>query len=439
MIQNAAAVLQSAEETLLGGDILIDGAHIAAIGKGICAENAEVIDASGCIVSPGFVNLHTHLYQSMLKGMRDDLPLAPWCDAVTFPFVNALFSGRVNRKETFYGFGMLGALEQLHGGVTTFVDMDMSSMALIEAWKTLGVRGVMAIQTANRWIPKELLHSDEEQLDRIGQFLEKAGTSGTCFASLAPSTPFCCTRDYLLRLSALAEETNARLFIHAAETKRECEDCVRDTGLSPIAYLSEIGFLSERVTLVHGVYASEDEMKRVKESGATLCHCPKSNAKLGSGVAPVCRYLDAGVPVALGTDGAASNDLLDMFEEMRFAALLQRAKHGSDALSAEAAFHMATAAGANALNLDAGVLAAGKRADLFLLDARALGMSPMHDPLKTFVWCGRAQDVKTVFVDGKPVLRDGAAVNVDEAAEQSRITELEERCKEAVFISREPK
>lgn len=430
VIRNASHIIKNSETTLTNADILIKDGYIAEIGQHIYAPDSIEINAEGCIAAPGFHNLHTHLYQSFLKGMRDDLPLVEWCQEVTFPFVGAAQSGKINRDDLFYTFGMLGALEQLKSGITAFVDMDMSHSALNRAWQDLGIRGTLAVQTANAWIPEHLRRSDEAQLESLRRYFDKSSSFSLTGSSIAPSTPFCCTPEYLKALTELAEETNKRIYIHVSETEREVQESLRDTGMTPLEYLDSLGVVNERMTIVHCVHLTEKEIRIAKDRGVCICHCPMSNLKLADGLAPIKRFIDAGIPVTLGTDGAASNDRLDMFNEMRSCLQLSRLYcKDAAALTAKDAFYIATEGGAKAMGLTSGVLEVGRPADIQLIDTFTPNMLPCHDPINTLVWCAGPENVRTVIVDGKPVITDGKPVNTDQAALMRRAILLENDCR----------
>lgn len=426
LLKNADAILQSADKTLLRADLLLSGDRIEAVGRNLFAPDAEVVDCSGMALCPGFINLHTHVYQSMLKGHRDDLTLAPWCDEVTFPFVGvALAHERDEADPLPYHYGMLAGIEQLHSGITTFVAMDMISDALFRAWEALGVRGIGAIQSANRWIPEAFVRSDAVMLAGVERLIERWDGRALLRTAIAPSTPFCCTPGYLSMLAALAERKKQFLCIHVSETRTEVAESLRETGKTPVGYLDSLGFFDRPVLAVHCVHVGDADVEVLRNRPVTVCHNPKSNCKLGSGIAPVTRFVREGIPVTLGTDGAASNDLLDMFEEMRTALLLQKgANEDPAALSPRDVFRMATETPARALGLDAGTLEPGRQADVLCVDLHTPGSACGWDPLTTLVYCARSVDVVHVYIAGKAVLKDRAVTTVEEEKVVSRAIEI---------------
>ena len=232
---------------------------------------------------------------------------------------------------------------------------------------------------------------------------------------LAPSTPFLCSKELLLWARDRAEEIGIGLQIHLAETRYEVEQVYLETGQTPVAYAHGLGLLKPGTTAVHCVHITDAEIDLLAESGATVVHCPKSNLKLGSGIAPVAKMLRRGVPLALAADGAASNDLLDMFEETRMAALLHKGV-GEDptAITGRQAFRMATEGGARAAGIDAGTIDPGKLADLAILNLDQSHLLPLHDIVNTLVYCARASDVETTLIDGQLVMQERALLTLDE-------------------------
>jgi 5-methylthioadenosine/S-adenosylhomocysteine deaminase len=432
LIENISFLVKNAGEVLEDVDVLIGDSKIEKIGKGLGKVHNHVqrIDGSGKIAAPGFVNTHTHLYQNMLKGLRDDLGLKAWCETVTFPFAGIIH--KYEHEGSFdlaYYYGLLGAMEMIRCGITTFVDMDIVADSLFEAWEQAGVRGIGAIQAVNRWVPKALMIPDEERKKKILAYIHKWHNKGFLRVALAPSTPFACTPDFLEWQKNTAGEYDLNMFIHVSETRWEVEQSMADAGMTPLAYLDSLGFLSRPFCAVHGVHLTEKEIDLVREKQVTICYNPKSNAKLGSGIAPINTFLKRGIPVCVATDGAASNDLLDLFEDMRFGILLQRANaEDPQILGAEEMYGMATAAGGKLLNLPVGELEEGKLADIIIMDARAAHFAPVHDIIRQLVYCGKETDVETVIIGGRVVMRDRVIKTIDETQVKSRAFELAGKC-----------
>jgi 5-methylthioadenosine/S-adenosylhomocysteine deaminase len=431
LLENISYLVKNPGEVLENQDILISGGNIEAIGSGLgkAGRHTKKIDCRGKIAAPGFINTHTHLYQNMLKGMGDDLGFKDWCETVTFPFAGIVHKyEHLGNFDAAYYYGLLGALEMIHCGITTFVDMDIMADTLFEAWEQAGVRGIGAIQAVNRWVPKDLMIPDDERKKRIQGYIHKWHDKGLLKVSLAPSTPFACTPEFLEWLKNTAEENSLNMFIHVSETAWEVEQSLKDSGLTPLAYLDSLGFLSRPFCAVHGVHLTEHELDLAGDKNVSICYNPKSNAKLGSGIAPVGEFLKRNIPVCIATDGAASNDLLDLFEDMRFGAMIQKASRADPrALCAGDVYRMATSSGGKLLGMKTGELDTGRPADIIILDAGAAHFAPVHDVIQQMVYCGKESDVETVIINGVPVMMDRVILTVDEGKIKAEASALMEK------------
>lgn len=419
LIKNASYVIVSADQVLRNADVLIDGSRIAGVGQALPAEGCDrVIDAAGKIVSPGFVNTHTHLYQNMLKGMGDRLRLKEWCEEVTFPFSNIIhkYERQLGDETLGYAYGLLGAVEMVRGGITAFINMDNDMGTQLEAWEDVGIRGVLAVQTVNRWVPKELMIPDDRRLAKLEATIEHWHGRGLQDVYIAPSTPFTCTPEFMKKLHSLARKCGVKIQTHVSETEWEVRQSLEETGTTPLQYLEDIGFLEDPVIAVHCVHLTPEEMELCRRRNVTVSYNPKSNGKLGSGIAPIAELREMGVELCIATDGAASNDLLDMFEDMRFGAMLQKLKYGDPARFGEKdVFRMATEGGARAMGLDAGRIETGKLADVILVDCGEVSMAPVHDPISSLVYCGKSCNVETVIINGRIVMEDRIIRTIPEA------------------------
>ncbi len=432
LIRNISHLIVCADEILQDVDVLIDGTTIKAVGKNLPCELCEkVIDATGQIVFPGFINTHTHLYQNMLKGKGDTLRLKEWCEAVTFPFSHVLhhYNRVLHDYSVGYAYGMLGAMEMLQSGITAFIDMDTITDSVLEAWQDLGIRGVAAVQSVNRWVPKELMIPDELRLERLEEIIVKWHNNGLQDVYIGPSTPFTCTPDFLLKLKLLARKHDIKIQTHVSETTWEVNQSLEEVGMTPLAYLESIGFLEDPLIAVHCVDLTNEEIDICKKRDLAVCYNTKSNRKLGSGIAPIATLRDKQVRLCLATDGAASNDLLDMFEEMRFGSMLQKLKHEDPSVFGEKdVFKMATEGGASAMGLNAGRIEAGRLADIVLMNVSRPAMSPLHNPLSALVYCGKSNDVQTVIINGRVVMENRKILTVDEEKMLSNSIALGEKC-----------
>ena len=422
LIKNASYLIRKNNRIEKEKDILIEGAHISKIAGSIEAPaNTEIIDAKGKLVAPGFINSHTHLYQNLLKGMDDRVSLFDWVDKITFPLCSNITT-KLNKKDSkkiAHLWSLLAGIEAIKSGTTCVLDMDLKHIDVIQGWSDLGLRGVCARTFVDKWVPNDLSEPLKKQFKNIEKLIETYHNTPQDLPLISvfigPSAIFTCSEKLLKWVAETAEEFNTGIQIHVAETSWEVEHVTKELGLRPVEYLNKIGFLSPRTSLVHCVHLSANEISMIAESGATVVHCPKSNMKLGSGVAPVVEMLKRNIPVALGTDGAASNDLLDMLEEMRFAAMLQKVKHeDASVIAGDDVYKMATANGAKACNIDAGVIEEGKLADLIIIDLDKAHLVPIHDIINTLVYCARASDVESVVINGKIVMLERSIQTVDE-------------------------
>jgi len=408
-------------------DVLIEGNRIMRIGRVTSQEietEATVLNGQGRIVTPGFVNAHTHLYQSMLKGRRDDVPLVSWCEEVTFPFVrNVLRCTREGSSDEIgYLWSMLGTIEMIKSGITAFVDMDMNLPGVPRAWVEAGIRGTAAMSMVDQWVPDDFITTPEqlreETLKLIEDWHQIPSEDPLVQVFLGPSAPFTCSEGLLAWIMDIAEKHDLGIQTHVSETEWEVKHSLETVGKTPLAYLDSIGFLSRPILAVHGVHLTDEEIELANDRSVTVVYNPKSNMKLGSGIAPIAKMRQNGVNIAIGTDGAASNDLLDPFEEMRTGVLLQKvAAMDPTALDARDIFASATAVGAASCRLDAGTIDEGRLADLVIIDPSAPHMFNLGDDIvPSLVYCAKGSDVATVIINGRVVMRDRSIITVDEKA-----------------------
>ena len=376
-------------------------------GKGV-ARPTQLRDCSGCLILPGLIQAHVHLCQTLFRGLADDLRLEDWLVRRIWPLEAA------HTEETVYWSALLGAAELLLGGTTAILDMETvrHSGAAFRALERIGIRatsGKCLMDAHPEGAPLELAESTDEALADAEALARRwhGAAGGRLRVCFAPRFVPCCSGPLLRAASELAERFDAQLHTHAAETIVERETVLRTTGLEEIAYLDSVGIAGPRAALAHCVWVDPHETARLARQGTTVVHCPSSNLKLGSGVAKVPELLAAGCRVAIGADGASCNNHLDVFAEMRLAALIQKPRLGADALPAGQALELATLGGARALGLEAelGSITPGKRADLVVLDLREPHLHPVvDDPASLVVYAARASDVRDVFVDGRPVV-----------------------------------
>src|SRR5437867_2850928 len=325
---------------------------------------AEVINAGGKVVIPGLINGHTHVPMTLFRGLADDLDLQEWLTKYIFP------AEAKNVTEEFVRVGTrLGLAEMIRGGTTTYCDMYYFEDAIADENSKAGMRGVLGETIID--FPVADNKTNAEGMAYAEQFISHWKGNSLIVPAIAPHAPYTVSEEHLKAIRAFSDRTGAPIVTHISETKREVENSIKAHGASPIDYLERIGFLSNKVIAAHIVWPSEEELDILKRTGVGIVHNPQSNMKLASGVAPVPQMLKRGLLVGLGTDGAASNNDLNMWEEMDTAAKLHKVFSGDPkVMSAEQAFAMATIGGAGALHMEnlIGSLEVGKRADIDIVD-----------------------------------------------------------------------
>src|SRR6187401_1245465 len=420
------------------GGIAITGDSITAVGpEALTCSAPESIDCRGRVVMPGLVNAHTHVPMTLLRGLADDLRLDVWLMGYMMPVEREFVSPDFVRLGT-----RLGCAEMIRSGVTCFADMYYFEDAVAEATAAAGLRALCA-QTVLRF-PTPDATSYEESLALARDFIQRWRGHPLIVPAPAPHAPYTCTPEILRACAELAVEFDVPLHIHLSETSLEVEDSRRLHGMPVVPWVKKQGLFDAKVLAAHCVHVDDGEMRALKNCNAGVAHNPSSNLKLGAGVAPVARMLDLGVNVGIGTDGAASNNDLDMFEETRLAALLAKGTSGDPtAIPARTALAMATRLGAAALHMDhlTGSLEPGKRADLVVLD-----LAPLHNvPAFTrdrnslyaqIVYASKSTDVLDVMCNGRWLMRDRRLLTLDEAGLRDAAREYGRRI-DAFLISRE--
>ncbi|MFO8090155.1 MAG: amidohydrolase [Desulfatiglandaceae bacterium] len=405
-------------------NIHISGGAISAIGKPPDIPepaDAEIIDAADCIVAPGLVNLHNHLAMTLFRGFSDDLPLRKWLFEKIFPAEAAFLS-----PETVYWGALLGCLEMISSGTTCFADGYFFPDSTVKAVSDSGMRGLIAQGVID--FPAPGIKNPEENIDVAVSFIEKQDKQANLVTrGLFCHSPITCSAETLKSAAEISRRHRIPIQIHLSETISEREEIETVHRMKPVEYLESIGFLGPDLIAAHAVHVDEEETQRLKENGVKVVHTPESNMKLCSGVAPVQRYIQTGMHVSLGTDGCASNNDLDMFREMDKAAKLSKVtEKDPTSLDARTVMKMATSWGAEALGLEKsiGTLEVGKRADLMVIDTDAPHLCPLYDPYSALVYAARGSDVRDVFIDGVPVLRNRRFTRLDPAEIIERVRML---------------
>jgi 5-methylthioadenosine/S-adenosylhomocysteine deaminase len=415
------------------GAVAIDGTTIVAVGTAadIAArfKAADQINAAGAIVIPGLINTHGHAPMVLYRGLADDLRLQDWLEKYIFPAEAKTVSREMVRAGT-----RLAALEMIQSGTTAYADMYYFEEEIARVTKAAGMRGVLG-QTIIQF-PVADAKTPQEALARSEAFIKEFAKDDLIVPAVAPHSPYTVEAKDLLASRALATKYGVPVLIHVAETETELDASQKaHSGMSPVAYLQSIGFWGPRTVVNHGVWVDAADIKLLRSHEVAVSHNPESNMKLASGIAPVPQYLAAGVTVGLGTDGAASNNDLDMFEAMRFAALLHKVKTGDPrAIPAATALDMATIQGARALGLEkqVGSLEAGKRADLVVVSVSSARLTPMYDAVSHLVYAAHGDDVRTVMVNGRVLMRDRKMLTLDEPAVLAEARKLAEAVRAAV-------
>ncbi|MDY6780628.1 MAG: amidohydrolase family protein [Halobacteria archaeon] len=409
------------EDGVVEADVGIVDGRVENVGEVDDAD--ETVDASGCLVLPGLVNAHTHAPMTLLRGYADDLPLETWLRDRIWPAEAHLTDDDIRAG------ARLAALEMIRTGTTAFGDMYFGMEEVADVVEESGLRARLGYG-----IITEGKDEDEarDEFETGVEFAEEYdGTAdGRVRTMLTPHAPYTCD-DWLLESAAeRASELGCPLHTHLSETEDEVDETLADTGERPTWYLDEIGFWEGDAYVAHAVHLEPDEVRHLSDKDVSVAHCPSANMKLASGAAPVAEMVDRGVNVAVGTDGVASNNNLDMFEEMRHAALLSKVTEGdAAALPARSALDAATRNGAYALGFNAGAVEPRRPADIAVVDLDAPHLSPEHDLVSHAVYSAKGSDVKATVVDGEVLMDDGEVRTLDE---DRVIREAQEAARELV-------
>jgi len=433
IITNGTVVtMDGAGRVLTPGAVAVDGSDIVAIDTPEAIRKqfraAETIEAWGSVIMPGLVNTHTHAPMVMYRGLADDLALMEWLQKYIFPAEAKTLSPEFVRAGT-----RLAALEMIRSGTTTYADMYYFEEEIAKETKTAGLRAVLG-QTIIQF-PVADAKTPADGLARAEAFIKDYKDDPLITPAVAPHAMYTLDGPTLMACRELAKRYRVPTIIHVAETQEEEKTAQERHQASPVRYLESLGFLGPGVLAAHAVWVSEPEIAILKARGVGVSHNPESNMKLASGTAPVPAYLAAGIPLGLGTDGAASNNDLDMFEAMRTASFLHKL-HSNDprVVDAKTALTMATIGGARALGMDSriGSLEPGKRADLIVVSMSTARQTPMYDPISHLVYTTHGDDVQTTIVNGKVLMRGRKVLTLDEDAVLKEARMLSEKVKFAV-------
>ncbi len=431
LVQHATIVtMNDNREVIEDGAILVEGQRIQAVGRASevvqqypqQVEASEVIDGTGMVALPGLVNVHTHAAMTLMRGYADDMPLMPWLQEKIWPAEVKMLENGFAEDAVYWGT-MLAAVEMIRSGTTCFNDMYHTFRAATQAMIDAGIRACPS------GVLLGFLPDAPQRLEKAIDFCREmnGAADGRIKVMLAPHALYTVEPPLLRRVREAALELGVPIHTHLQETQDEMKQIAEKyNGKSAIQVMNEIGVFDAPTLAAHCVYVSDADIDILRAQRVAVAHNPTSNLKLASGIAPIVRYLKEGVLVGLATDGAASNNDLDMIEEMRLAALLHKvATLDPTALDAYAALELATRRGAECLRLEneIGQIAPGFKADIALFDFRAPHLTPRHNVISHLVYAARASDVHTVIIDGKVVLRHRTFTHLDEEkimAEASR-------------------
>ncbi|MCX8196769.1 MAG: amidohydrolase [Candidatus Micrarchaeota archaeon] len=396
--------------TLLSGkkaDILLQEGKISKIRPSVSASAEERIDASGLLALPGFVNTHTHCAMAILRGLAEDLRMEDWLSAVRKKEKNLSFA-QVRAG------ALLACVEMLKSGITCFSDMYFHMDAVASAVQQTGIRAVLGYGMVDLGEPGLRKKELAETKRFVKKWHQKA--EGRISCAVAPHSVYLCSAELLKQSFHLSKEFGLRLHIHLSETRKEVFDCLKMTGKRPAFYLESLGFLGPSMVAAHCGWLSKEEVRVLARHGVSASLCPVSNMKLATGAtAPLPEMQEFGMNVSLGTDGAASNNSLSMFDTMKLLGLAQKNSRWDASIApAHYILSAATEGGANALGIKSGRLQEGLLADLILIDMRAPNLLPWHNFQSNIIYCAHPGNVRHVFVDGKHLVQDGRLAFIDE-------------------------
>ncbi|WP_057764572.1 5'-deoxyadenosine deaminase [Cytobacillus praedii] len=419
LIKNAEIITMNTNEEIITGDIYIVDDRIREIGQNLSHAADKVIDATGRTVIPGFIQTHIHLCQTLFRGQADDLELMDWLKQRIWPLEAS------HDEESIYYSAMLGIGELIQSGTTTVVDMetvhytDFAFQAIAES----GIRALAGkvMMDKGKEVPVRLRENTKESLQESVDLLEKwhRYDDGRIQYAFCPRFVVSCTKELLTNVRDLSATYKVCVHTHASENANEILLVEKEHGMRNVVYLDHIGLANERLILAHCVWLDEEEKRIIAERGVKVSHCPGSNLKLASGVAEVPSLLDHQAHVSLGADGAPCNNNLDMFNEMRLAAIIQKPGHGPTAMNARTVFRMATIGGARAVGMEKeiGSIEPGKKADLAILNLNDFHVYPSYDidPISRIVYSATRADVESTIVNGKLLMENRQLKTIDKA------------------------
>ena len=412
IIRNTTVLtMNDQNEVLEHVDVVIENGTITKIGSDISktSEDAHIIDGSGKLVMPGLINGHCHVPMTLLRNYADDMDLQTWLFDHIFPVED-----RLNGDDVYWG-SLLGIREMLSTGTTCFADMYDHMDDIASAVELSGIRAQLSRgQTSNNAGPD---FSEDRAMKESVDFVKKwnGAAEGRITAAMAPHAIYTCSPSYIQAIANNAEKLGVPIHVHLDETVREHEDCLRTHGKTPTAHLYDLGLFELKTIAAHCVFITEDDMSLLREKGVSVIHNPASNLKLASGIAPVPEALSAGLNVCIGTDGASSNNNLNMWEDMYLTSILHKGSTRNPRLiTADEVLKMATVNGARALGMPhVGSIQEGNKADLIMVDLEKPHLKPLHNLCSALVYSAQGSDVSMTMVDGRILYQDGEFKTID--------------------------
>lgn len=420
LLKGGLLVTQDATRRIVRGDVLVDGNKIAAVGETASSAD-EIVDCSGCAVLPGLINAHQHAANTLLRGLADDVPLEALLEK------SFAVDAKLTRRDVQIG-ALLGCVEMIRAGTTSFQDLFYWEDEVARGAREAGIRAFLSWVTLDEAFTTQ--HGNPVR--NAEAFVTKHKGDPLVTPSVGVQGVYAASEETFRRAKEVADRHGVRLHAHLSETRKEVYDHVAKHGLRPAEWLEKIGFLGPNLNVAHGVWLTLNEVRTLARVGASVTHCPVSNMKLASGgVAPVPEMREAGIPVALGTDSALSNNSSDLFAEMKTAALLHKStRWDARAVPAQIALDMVTIEAARALGVEArlGSIEVGKLADLIVVSLRRPHTTPIYpaNVMSHLVYAIRGSDVQATIVDGRVVMEAGKMRTVDEASVLERAQETAE-------------
>lgn len=419
LIKNGRIVTMNTERKIIKGDILIEKDRFKAVAPHLGIEDARVIDAEGKVVIPGLIQTHIHLTQTLYRGQADDLELLDWLKERVWPLEGA------HTFESNYISAKLGIAELIKGGTTSIIDMGTVNHtdAIFEAIDESGFRGIAGkcMMDYGQGIPATLMEDTKSSIEESVRLLKKwhGRRNNRIQYAFAPRFVISCTEELLIKVKDLSREYGVMIHTHASENRGEIQIVQKDRGMRNVVYLHHLGLTGKNLILAHCIWLEEEEMKILAETETAIAHCPNSNLKLASGIAKIPELIEMGAVVSLAADGAPCNNNLDAFQEMRSAALIQKARLLSPTvMPAQQVFELATIGGAKAMGMEKelGSIEAGKKADLAIVNLDKLHSCPNQevDVISQLVYSTHASDVETTIIDGKVVMENQRLTTLNE-------------------------